>query len=81
MLDRNLFYLRMFRFSEPKTIREISKLSGVPYDKLCKYERGEHVPRVRTLRKLANLYQQSIEDLEDGTFYKEIEKFLFNKRI
>jgi repressor LexA len=55
--------LRALRAEKGWTVREAAKKIGTTVDNLSRIERGMRHPQARTLRKLANAYEVSLESL------------------
>lgn len=58
-----VFRIKEVRESKGLTQRGLSRLSGVPREQICRYERGKVTPDVGTLTKLAAALDCSMNDL------------------
>jgi len=55
--------LRALRAEKDWTVRQAAKKIGTTVDNLSRIERGLRHPRAKTLRKFAEAYEVSLEDL------------------
>ena len=79
--------LRNIRKITNKSAREVAKESGISYDNLCRYERGECEPNIKNLIFLAKNYHVSLDYLltgketeENYIFYEEYKEIKSTKK-
>jgi transcriptional regulator with XRE-family HTH domain len=59
-------HLRAWRYKRGLNQIDLAALSGIGQDTISGLESGKHVPRARTLKKLSDALEVSVEELIDG---------------
>ena len=65
--------LRALRKSAKYTQRQLAEVVGIPQNNICKYERGEVIPSIGILIKLARAYHVSLDAI-CGTYGYETDE-------
>jgi len=55
--------IRMIRKKKELTQKELSKLAGIHYTMICKYEKGDVMPSIEAMKKMADALDISIDYL------------------
>ena len=73
--------LRELRESKKLSQRDLSKISGIHYLSIGKYERGQIEPAANSLRKLAEALEATTDYLLEGTADQQAEDRLSDREL